>query len=379
MRRLKRKICGIIYKLNLFFIKKRYSPEKYRSGKILIAANMGLGNMLFFTPVIRNLRINFPEVQIFLLKGENQPLEDLFQSDFRNISSINFDNPGIYQLYKLIKFFRHQEFAMALCNFISSTFYLNFILSFLKIPLIIGHGSSIEYFNIYDRLFDIIVPVQKSEHEIDRNLNLLKYAEISISEEKMFLPIDDNALTEIKNLMEKYDLNDNNMLIGLAPGSNAAGWWKRWDKYKFVELTKKLSKKFPNSTFIILGGSDDLEVGNFIINEVKNQNVLSFVNKTNIKQLVALLSRCHLLIGNDTGPVHIASALEIPAICLWGPSFIQRAHLRHEKGINIWKKVHCSPCYTDAGPAKVLECKDRFCLSTIEVDEVLSAAEKLLS
>ena len=113
--------------------------------------------------------------------------------------------------------------------------------------------------------------------------------------------------------------------------------------------------------------------------ELKQYNVLSLANKTSVKQLIALISRCDLIIGNDTGPVHFASALNKPAICIWGPSYIQRAYLRHKKGINIWKNLPCSPCYTDSGTRKVLECDDRICLSTISVDEVFAAVGQLIS
>jgi heptosyltransferase-2 len=375
--KIKRKILGIFFKLHdVFYIKK--IPVTKDPQKILIAANMGLGNMLFFTPVIQNLKKKYPKVQLILLKGENQKIDHLFEAEFKYIISINLNNPSYLNLFNTILILRKEKINLAFCNFISATFYLNLILAFAKITTIVGHGTSPGFFNTYDSIYDISVPVNRFEHEIDRNLNLLVYLELPVLERKMYVKVNKRELQKIGELINDYDFKSKRPLIGIAPGSYANGWWKRWDKINYVNLIKRIHLQFPNAAFIIIGGKDDLEISNFIIKELKDLPVISLADKTSVKQLLALISRCDLLIGNDTGPIHMASALDKPAICIWGPSFIHRAHLRHETGINIWKNLHCSPCYTDVGTDRVLSCDNRLCLSEITVDEVFSAVEKLM-
>jgi heptosyltransferase-2 len=221
--------------------------------------------------------------------------------------------------------------------------------------------------------------MHETEHEIERNLNLLKYSGIEVTTDQMAISVSIVALKKIEDRLRDLKIENSIPKIGLAPGSNANGWWKRWGKERYLELARQIIDNYPKASIILIGGKDEEEEANFIIEQLNDKSAISFVNKTSIKEFIALIHLCDLVIGNDTGPVHVASALNRPAICIWGPSYYQRAHLRHKTGINIWKNVPCSPCYKDSGTKKVLSCNDRVCLSTITVDEVFTAVQELLT
>ena len=92
--------------------------------------------------------------------------------------------------------------------------------------------------------------------------------------------------------------------------------------------------------------------------------------QTDIAQLYALLARCSVYIGGDTGTTHLASAAQIPVISLFGPTdfIVNRPYSR--KSIIIRKEVPCSPC-------KNKHCRTRECLMNISVDEVFDAVKKI--
>jgi ADP-heptose:LPS heptosyltransferase len=111
----------------------------------------------------------------------------------------------------------------------------------------------------------------------------------------------------------------------------------------------------------------------FKIENLMRQKPLDFVGTFNARELAVFLKRCRLLISPDSGPVHIASALGVPTVVLFGPGeYVRyRPYGNAEKTIVIKKEIECSPCFKNV-------CRNNKCMKLIAPEEIFEAVKQLL-
>jgi heptosyltransferase-2 len=122
---------------------------------------------------------------------------------------------------------------------------------------------------------------------------------------------------------------------------------------------------------ILLGGKDDWKTDE----EVKRKadsDLINFSGKTTVREAVYLISQCALFISNDSGLMHIAGALNIPTVAIFGSTNPVTTSPIGEKIIIVHKEVSCSPCLKKTCPT------DFRCMNLITVDDVLSAAQTIM-
>jgi len=100
----------------------------------------------------------------------------------------------------------------------------------------------------------------------------------------------------------------------------------------------------------------------------KLSNIMDFVGLLEINKTIAFIKRCALFISGDEGLMHIAAALNVPTISLFGPTNGEAIAPYWNKGVIIKSQEDCSPCYDNEDYRK--ECKDRRCMESIEVEAV---------
>ncbi|GJL50710.1 MAG: glycosyl transferase family 9 [Nitrospirales bacterium] len=147
-------------------------------------------------------------------------------------------------------------------------------------------------------------------------------------------------------------------------------WFKAWPFERFASLCDRLAE---NSLSIILVGDDrDQEVATKI-QEVAKTRIFSLVGKTPLLVLAALMQKAELFIGNDTGLMHMASAVECPVLGLFGPTNPETWGPRGSMTTVIYKGLDCRACF-HPGCFR----GEESCMKLISVDEVYEAALKLL-
>jgi heptosyltransferase-2 len=157
-------------------------------------------------------------------------------------------------------------------------------------------------------------------------------------------------------------------LFGINPGA-AYGGAKRWLPERFAAAADGLARELGGKA-IIFGGTGDLDAQELIVRDMATRPVLA-AGKTTLTQLIALIDRCRLFITNDSGPMHIAAALGVPIVALFGPTnpvttgpMGKAAIVRHE--------LECSSCLKRECPT------DHRCMELITTDEVVDAARTML-
>ena len=159
-------------------------------------------------------------------------------------------------------------------------------------------------------------------------------------------------------------------LVGMVPGAEWAT--KRWSEGKYAELARRLFRG--GATVLLLGGPGERDLARRIA--AWSGVPLLDTTGNSIAEALALLARCDLVVGGDTGLVHCARALGRPAVLIFGPTDPARhVFLADERPVRI--ELECSPCH-DHGPERCPLAHHR-CMTDLEVDEVERQARALLA
>ncbi|MFB3886151.1 MAG: glycosyltransferase family 9 protein [Thermodesulfobacteriota bacterium] len=151
--------------------------------------------------------------------------------------------------------------------------------------------------------------------------------------------------------------------VVLHPGSGSKK--KVWPLDRFLSLARILRDRFGSKILIILGPAEGPETEGFF--EGLDAQGFIPVRGLSLLQVASVMEGCRLFIGNDSGISHLASALRIPTIALFGPTDPRIWSPRGEKVRVVKKETACSPCTRE----RFFQCADSECLKRIAIEDVL--------
>ncbi|HZL77313.1 MAG TPA: lipopolysaccharide heptosyltransferase II [Candidatus Limnocylindrales bacterium] len=181
---------------------------------------------------------------------------------------------------------------------------------------------------------------------------------------------------EIQPVKKKFALEKiNGPVFGLNPGAEY-GPAKRWPVEKFIAAAKAIQQR-TNCTWILFGGKGDLQLSERIESEIQNSKfkIQNFCGQTSLRELMALLKLCRVLLTNDTGPMHVAAALGTPVVVPFGstsPELTGPGLPGDARNRLIKSDAPCSPCF-------LRECPIDFrCMNGISVERVVETVLELV-
>ena len=158
-----------------------------------------------------------------------------------------------------------------------------------------------------------------------------------------------------------------NPTLGINPGATY-GSAKRWYPDSFAEVAIALSGKYD---IVIFGGPGEEEIAGDIESAIRKagvENVENFAGKTTILELISRIAGLSWLVTNDSGPMHVAAAYQVPTVALFGPTkYKETAQWRNPQGHLLRKEMECSPCMKRSCPLKHHDC-----MKLIKADEVIA-------
>jgi heptosyltransferase-2 len=334
--------------------------------KILIVRTDRIGDILLSTPVIKNLREAFPSSYIaFMCRPYTK---DILEGNPYLDEVIIYDKYGkqksIWSSIKFSIFLRKKRFDWAIV--LHPTNRAHLVTFFAGIPFRVGWDKKLGF------LLTKRIPHTKQEgkkHELEYTLDILREINIPIVDKTIYFPLKKDSQDKIDYLLSNLGVTKEEKIIVIHPSASCSS--KRWPQEYFCQLIKLLKEKFSYKIIIITAKGEEKYAEKLI-----KEDVVDLRGRLNILEVGALLKRAILFISNDSGPVHIASALETPVISIFG---------RKDKGLSParWKPLGRNSFYLhkDTGCKRCLahNCLKGFlCLKAIKPDEVVKMAISIL-
>ena len=275
-------------------------------------------------------------------------------------------SPGVWkEVFRFLRYLRAQQFDLA----------LDFQGLFKSAVLARFSGASRRIgMSRYDRkerwssflLNEFTAQTALRQHIIEKNLALLERLDITPENQPLNFHIypDQESLEYVDRELRKLELEQ---FVLVNPGG---GWvTKIWDADKFALLidTMYTDLRLPA---LILWGPGERHLADRITRKCISPAMISF--STNLSELVALVRKARLMISGDSGPLHLASALGVPVVGIYGPTDPKRNGPWNPHDSTCTIHYECSPCYQRTCPIGVQ------CLRQLEVAPVLDAAKRTL-
>ncbi len=295
--------------------------------KVLIIQTAFLGDVILATPIIANLKLKFPQAEIdFLVKKGNEELLNN-HPDLREVFTFDKKKKRS-EILRLIQLFRKNQYDLVinLHRFASSG--LLTVLSGAKRK--IGFQK-----NPFSFLYSKAYPHQMDQglHEVDRNLNLISDLLIPTVRRPALYPKDSDLKSVEEFLKQAY--------YCLAP---ASVWFtKQAPEVVWVQLMKQLNES--GASIYLIGGPDDKNLLDKII-ETSTVNAVNLAGKLSIMQSAALMKGATRAFVNDSGPLHIASAMNTPVTAFFCSTVSDFGFgpLSDDAKILEVKDLACRPC-----------------------------------
>lgn len=199
-------------------------------------------------------------------------------------------------------------------------------------------------------------------HDIDMFLNIILSLGVAPGRREPYFPFSREAEVWANRFLEEKGIKQGELLIGINPGAFKQS--KRWPEPRYAELSDILIREF-RAKVIIFQGPGEEEIVENVVSLMREKAIIA---KIGIKKLAAISRKCKLFIGNDTGPMHVASISGARVIALFGPADPRRSRPWGKDNVVIKKDLPCSPCSRRV-------CRELTCMKSITVEDVLQAVQ----
>jgi heptosyltransferase-2 len=379
----------ILRLLALGFVSLRTVKGKKKLKKLLLSNHFkkvlvinyspALGNTIVVTPFLNAIKERFPWIQIILLVSSKT--KEIFESNKTIYSIIPYDfyhrplgviekpvKQGLKNKLKLLRQLRNED--IDLCIDVEPHEESLVLTSLAGIRFRLGSLYKKEQINCFTAsVLHPWIESRKNGNWAGYVLELAKFLDIDIAKinRHFNIEIDDDSIKWSDAFLRAHCISNSDTVICIHPGTGKGWLNKQWGSEKFAKLIQILTT-YNNVKPVIIGTSDEEELASKIAELSQTKPILA-VGKTSIKQLAALIKRCDFLICNNSGVMHIASAVGTPIIAICGPSsFIWNP--AEEGNVIIRNNMCWPPC-----DSRICKRQDMGCMEAITVGDVLEAVE----
>lgn len=350
------------------------SPETIVFQRILVFQAGGIGDIVRVFPIIMSLRDQLPNAYLVSLSSFSDKVYHLLPASYEPDECTSYEplrqHRGLISKLRLAWSLRKQHFDLIISPARGEGMIEHAILA-----LIIGAPCRVGFEkNGAGFLHTVKVPLQDQTPITQQNLNLLGAVGITPSVEKIVLQIPEKDLAYADAFIQSCRPMTQK-LITIQPGNH----WRqelRWPQDRYADLIKALAAKY-QCIIVLLGTQAETDLNQWILERTKITQLIDLAGKTTLTEMVSILARSDLFIGNDSGPLHLALALGVPSVGIFG-------YTLPEQVISP-----TGPCIAiNKGPKERLFLHEPFHdfkssvtnpIDSVEIVDVLQAAETLLS
>lgn len=336
--------------------------------RVLIRSVNWIGDAVMTLPAIGVIREFFPQAEISVLA--NPLVSQVFKHHDWVDKVITFDRNGLHKGFfgriRLAAEIRQHAFDLVIImpNSLDGA-----IVPWLAgIPVRLGKKSDGRSLLLTHGFPVSLQP--EAVHQSQNYLAMLRYFGITGSEKEQRLQTTVEEDRKIASRLAEAGISDTDFVVGINPGATY-GAAKRWYPDRFAAVASRLSADI-GARVVITGGPGETAIAADIEQDLAG-NSLNLAGKTSVRELMALLKRCNLLITNDSGPMHLAAAFGVPLVAIFGSTDHTTTFPLSDKAVVVREPVDCAPCMKRECPT------DHICMLAVTSEKVVEAAKQLYS
>jgi heptosyltransferase-2 len=342
--------------------------------RIVVRGTNWVGDAVMTIPALREIRRLFPDAHITL--ATRSWARGLFAgAEFIDELQVH-DGTGLRSVVQQVRQWRKQNFDLAVL--FPNSLETALVASLARVPLRIGYATEGR-----QSLLTHPLPLpewRSAKHEVYYYLKIVAELEWRVKQEQTFLATQPDGSLAIssgrkaaaRDFLRGHGVGHNpaRKLIAICPGSTNSRA-KRWPTERYAALADRLVADL-QAEVIVIGSPAELDISLEVTRRMRNQPVV-LTGKTDLSELVAVLSQVDLLVTNDTGPAHIASALGRPTLVIFGPTNPLTTRPFSPLGEIVREPPDCAPCMLRDCPI------DHRCMTAITADAVYERVRVMLS
>ena len=341
--------------------------EKSKIHRILIRATNWVGDAVMTMPALEAVRKNFPDADITVLARpwvipllETHPVVNHVIPYSRG----NGLREDFLEILRVVRRIREQDFDLAI---LFQNAFEAALLVFLG-----GIKNRVGY-NTDGRGFLLSHGVRRRDdimkgHQVEYYLGILKGMGWEADSKDPALFVDPDEDERISTLLRNHGIEVNDFFVALSPGA-IYGPAKRWPSERFALIGDWAVERW-GAKVLIMGSEREKDIGSEV-RKTMNQPAFDLSGVTSLGGAMALISRCGFFVTNDSGLMHVAAALHIPLVALFGSTNPVATGPRGPNARIIQHETECAPCLKPKCP------EDYRCMLSITPEEVWQEMEKL--
>jgi ADP-heptose:LPS heptosyltransferase len=329
-----------------------------RVEKILVIKFWGIGSVTLATPLLVRLRQQYPAAKIFFLTLESNRELCALISEIDDIITVSLASlprfvrtyfSTLHAIYKErfdwvldLEFFAYAAAIAGACS---------------AAPVRMGFVNQKRKNDLRALLYTQRTEFSETAHSARNFLNLLD-------------PAAEIKFPSFKKSGSFFEVPNHTFPIVLNINASPLAYERRWDPDNFAKLADFLIAHFNGHIFLIGTPSEKPYVDSTFEKITRKDGISNLCGKLRIADLISLIRQSRLVITNDSGPLHLASALNVPTVCFFGPETPLRFGSLSTRHLTFYKNLWCSPCMTISN-LKAVNCINNLeCMKQISLKEV---------
>lgn len=341
--------------------------------RIVVRGPNWLGDAVMCEPALTQVRTLFPQADITLLV--KPAIADLLAHHPAVTRTLVYDDrgrhAGLTGKWTLAGVLRRHWFDLAI---LFQNAFEAALISFLAgIPRRYGYATDGRSLLLSDPV--LVPPRSAQRHQVEYYWDLLKPlgGQGQPPAPRLFVTPEETAL--IAGRLAEAGIGVSDLVIGVNPGSTY-GHAKRWLPERYAEVVNRVVKDVQAQSgrrvgVAIVGAKGEEPLGKAIADQIKTRSVVCS-GQTTVRELMALVKRCQLFLTNDTGPMHVAAAFNVPLVAVFGPTDWKTTSPFRVDAQLVRQPVSCAPCLLRECPI------DHRCMTGVTVEQVQAAASRHL-
>lgn len=349
--------------------------------RVLVVKLDELGDSVMLTPFVRELRRGLPQAWITIVVKPQ--LKELWDTCPYVNEVIPYDRlvgqPNLQGHLSALSLAKdklwERKFDLAIVpRWDFDFYYASYVAYFSGAGQRLGYSEKVnrqkQLFNRgYDKLFTNLSSDTQLKHESQRSLDLLRGLGLKVCNVEMELWVDKDDETTAEEVLASKGVLPEDLLVCMYP-SGGSSVLKQWPVENYIELGAWIRKTY-GAKLLVAGGPGDEKVCCELVEGV-GDGAIDLCCKLKLRSAAAVFKRCAMFIGNDTGPTHMAAAVHVPVIAIFGSTCPHRFAPIGDNCTVLWKGYECGPCFQHGHADRCAKCVQSkvACLEAITVNDL---------